>query len=88
MKRWLYGLLYIVAFLESQGILAMEQEKQVAPSATAMELEAPADTSATAIQPENRDISSLAAHIAENNLKKPKLEKDHSPYVLGVSHPF
>ena len=35
------------------------------------------------MQPEDQDISPLAAHIAENNLKKPKLEKNHSPYVLG-----
>ena len=65
-----------------------EQEKQVASSATAMELGAPADTSATAMQPENRDISSLAAHIAENNLKKSKLEKGPFPLRARRFPPF
>ena len=49
-----------------------------------MELEGSADASATAVQPKSQDFASLAA-LAENKLlqKKPKLEKDHSPCVLG-----
>ena len=34
-----------------------------------------------------QDFSSLAT-LAENKLKKPKLEQDYSPFVLGVPHPF